>query len=87
MVGQVMWELIEPLDDESVYACFLAEKGEGVHRIAVAAPSFDDAVAAPARRETSWCSDVLPMNRTVPSGCLTNVAADKHFSDAASPQW
>jgi methylmalonyl-CoA/ethylmalonyl-CoA epimerase len=27
MVGQVMWELIEPLDDESVYARFLAEKG------------------------------------------------------------
>jgi methylmalonyl-CoA/ethylmalonyl-CoA epimerase len=30
MVGQVMWALIEPLDDESVYARFLAEKGEGV---------------------------------------------------------
>jgi hypothetical protein len=28
MVGQVMWELIEPLDDESVYARFLAEKGD-----------------------------------------------------------
>jgi hypothetical protein len=31
MVGQVMWELIEALDDESIYARFLAEKGEGVH--------------------------------------------------------
>jgi methylmalonyl-CoA/ethylmalonyl-CoA epimerase len=50
MVGQVMWELIEPLDDESVYACFLAEKGEGVHHIAVATPSFDDTVAAQAKR-------------------------------------
>ena len=41
MVGQVMWELIERLDDE---------KGEGVHHIAVATPSFADTVAAPAKR-------------------------------------
>jgi methylmalonyl-CoA/ethylmalonyl-CoA epimerase len=27
MVGAVQWELIEPLDDESDYARFLAEKG------------------------------------------------------------
>jgi methylmalonyl-CoA/ethylmalonyl-CoA epimerase len=46
MVGHVMWELIEPLDSESVYARFLAEKGEGVHHIAVATPSFDDMVAS-----------------------------------------
>lgn len=31
MVGQLQWELIEPLDDESAYARFLAEKGGGVH--------------------------------------------------------
>ena len=29
-VGQVQWELTEPLDEESVYARFLAETGEGV---------------------------------------------------------
>lgn len=50
MVGQVMWELIEPLDDKSVYAHFLAEKGEGVHHIAVATPSFENAVAAQVNR-------------------------------------
>ncbi len=50
MVGQVMWELIEPLDETSVYARFLAERGEGVHHIAVATPRFDDAVAAHAKR-------------------------------------
>jgi methylmalonyl-CoA/ethylmalonyl-CoA epimerase len=50
MVGQVMWELIEPLDEKSVYARFLAERGEGVHHIAVATPRFDDAVAAQAER-------------------------------------
>jgi methylmalonyl-CoA/ethylmalonyl-CoA epimerase len=56
MVGRVMWELIEPLDEESVWARILAEKGEGVHHIAVATPNFDDAVAAQAKRETTWCS-------------------------------
>jgi glyoxalase/bleomycin resistance protein/dioxygenase superfamily protein len=45
MVGQVMWELIQPIDDESVYARFLAEKGEGVHHVAVAASNFDETVA------------------------------------------
>ncbi len=49
-VGRVMWELIEPLDEDSVWARFLAEKGEGVHHIAVATPNFDDAVAEQAKR-------------------------------------
>jgi methylmalonyl-CoA/ethylmalonyl-CoA epimerase len=50
MIGQVMWELIEPLDEESVWARFLAEKGEGVHHIAVATPNFDEAVAEQAEQ-------------------------------------
>jgi Glyoxalase/Bleomycin resistance protein/Dioxygenase superfamily len=45
-VGQVHWELIQPLDDRSTYAEFLAEKGEGVHHIGVAVPSFDAALLA-----------------------------------------
>ena len=28
MVGHLMWELIEPLDDESLFARFLAERSE-----------------------------------------------------------
>jgi len=50
MVGQVQWELIEPLDDESIYARFLAEKGGGVHHIAVAPESYDELVAREAKR-------------------------------------
>ena len=50
MIGRVQWELIEPLDDESVYARFLAEKGEGVDHIALAPSNFDEAVAAQAER-------------------------------------
>jgi methylmalonyl-CoA/ethylmalonyl-CoA epimerase len=49
-VGQVMWELIEPLDDESIFARFLAEKGGGVHHIAVTTPNYDEAVAAQAQQ-------------------------------------
>ena len=45
MVGKVMWELIEPLDEEGIYARFLAEKGEGVHHVAVATTDFDETVA------------------------------------------
>lgn len=43
-IGTVMWELIQPLDELGIFARFLAEKGEGVHHIAVATPNFDDAV-------------------------------------------
>lgn len=45
-VGSTMWELIQPLDDRSTYARFLAEHGEGVHHVAVGVESFDGAVAA-----------------------------------------
>ena len=58
-VGQVMWELIEPLDEESVFARFLAEKGEGVHHIALATPNFDDAVAEQIQR-----GNTLPLSGT-----------------------
>lgn len=59
MVGGVMWELIQPLDADSLWGRFLAEKGEGVHHIAVATPSYDDALAAEAKR-----GDTLALNGT-----------------------
>jgi len=58
MVGEVQWELIEPQDDGSIYARFLAEHGPGVHHVGVATEIFDgapgedqqpDAVYPPAR--------------------------------------
>jgi methylmalonyl-CoA/ethylmalonyl-CoA epimerase len=45
MVGGLQWELIEPLDDESDYARFLAARGEGVHHVAVAPTNFDRSLA------------------------------------------
>jgi len=44
-VGGVMWELIEPLDDRSVYAEFLAEHGQGVHHVAMAGAPYDGTLA------------------------------------------
>ena len=44
MIGGVQWELIEPLDDRSIYAEFLSEKGEGVHHVALGVPDYGEAV-------------------------------------------
>jgi methylmalonyl-CoA/ethylmalonyl-CoA epimerase len=44
-VGNVMWELIEPLDDRSPYAEFLAEHGEGVHHVGMAGTAYDGTLA------------------------------------------
>lgn len=63
MVGNVMWELTEPLDDLTLFARFLAEKGEGVHHIAVATPNFDEVIAEHTRDGT-----ILPL-----SGSLSGI--------------
>lgn len=44
-VGRLQWELIQPLDEESTYARFLADKGVGVHHVGVATASFDDTIS------------------------------------------
>jgi methylmalonyl-CoA/ethylmalonyl-CoA epimerase len=49
-VGKVQWELIQPLDDIGIFAQFLAEKGGGVHHIAVAAADYDQTLAAEKKR-------------------------------------
>jgi len=44
-VGEVQWELVQPLDDDSVYAKFLAEHGPGVHHVGVAVPDYERTLA------------------------------------------
>ena len=63
MVGNVMWELTQPLDDLSLFARFLAEKGEGVHHLAVTTPNFDEVIA-----EHTKGGAVLPL-----SGSFTGI--------------
>lgn len=44
-VGKVQWELIEPLDDKSIYADFLKKHGEGLHHVALGVENYDQAMA------------------------------------------
>ena len=37
-------ELLEPLDDKSIWAKFIAEKGEGIHHVAVGVSNYDQIV-------------------------------------------
>jgi methylmalonyl-CoA/ethylmalonyl-CoA epimerase len=45
-VGNLQWELIQPLGGRSSYQEFLDEKGEGLHHVAVMVEDFDKTVAA-----------------------------------------
>jgi methylmalonyl-CoA/ethylmalonyl-CoA epimerase len=45
-LGGVLLELLQPLDDRSPHAEFLAERGEGMHHLAYVVADFDDQVAA-----------------------------------------
>jgi hypothetical protein len=44
MVGTTQWELIQPLDDKSIYADFLASHGEGLHHVGVAVTGYAEAL-------------------------------------------
>lgn len=45
-VGNLQWELIQPLTGPSIYREFLQQKGEGVHHLACMVDDYDEAVAA-----------------------------------------
>lgn len=44
-VGDIDWELVQPLDDRSIYAEHLRTKGEGLHHILFDVDDFDTAAA------------------------------------------
>jgi hypothetical protein len=48
-LGGVLVELLQPLDDRSPHAAFLAERGEGMHHLAFLVADLDEELAA-ARR-------------------------------------
>jgi hypothetical protein len=50
-VGNVQWEIVQPLEGDSVYARFLAKHGPGVHHVGVGVRSYADATANLAGRE------------------------------------
>lgn len=52
MVGNVMWELIEPVSEDDLFGKFLAARGGvgGVHHVAVKTPDYKKVVADHAER-------------------------------------
>ena len=43
--GPVQLELLQPLDDKSIWSKFIAEKGEGIHHVAYGVSNYDEMVA------------------------------------------
>lgn len=43
-IGDFQWELIQPLDEKSIYSDFLREHGEGLHHVAFHVDDFGRAV-------------------------------------------
>ncbi len=42
--GPVQLELLQPLDDKSVWSKFIAEKGEGIHHVAYGISNYDEVI-------------------------------------------
>jgi hypothetical protein len=42
--GPLTIELLEPLDDRSIWSTFIAENGEGIHHIALGVSNYDEMV-------------------------------------------
>jgi hypothetical protein len=51
-----MRELIEALDEDGIHARSLAQKGEGIHHVAVATLDFDETVARAERKDEVFLS-------------------------------
>jgi 4-hydroxyphenylpyruvate dioxygenase-like putative hemolysin len=45
-VGSLIYEVIEPVEGETIYADFLAERGPGLQHLGVIVADLDEAVAA-----------------------------------------
>ena len=44
-IGDISWELIEPLDKNSIYAEHLAQHGEGLHHVAFDVENFEETLS------------------------------------------
>jgi len=42
LIGDIDWEIIEPLDDKSLYAEYLKKQGEGIHHILFDVDNYDE---------------------------------------------
>lgn len=44
MVGEVQWELIEPVDGPNIYSEWMDAHGEGLHHLGLGVRSYDDTI-------------------------------------------
>jgi glyoxalase/bleomycin resistance protein/dioxygenase superfamily protein len=58
-LGGVLLELLEPLDDRSPHAEFLASRGEGLHHLAFLVADFDEQLAAVRRSAGGTPAELL----------------------------
>ena len=49
-IGELTFEIVQPLAGENIFADHLASKGEGLHHIGIFVPKIDDAVAEATER-------------------------------------
>ncbi|MDC1143010.1 methylmalonyl-CoA epimerase [Planctomycetota bacterium] len=68
-------ELIEPMNDDSAIAKYLAKRGEGQHHICF---SVDDIEAASANLLAKGYDSIYPQPRKGAGGCLVNFYHPKH---------
>jgi hypothetical protein len=59
-IGGMNWELIQPLDEQSLFAEFLREHGEGLHHIAFDVPDYEGTLAICRRRGIEVLHSGLP---------------------------
>ena len=80
--GNMLWEVIQPLEGPSIYQDFLAAHGEGVHHVAFGCESLPYTAPSPASRTPHFLM-------------LSTNAEPRHFSrlshiqfnKAATPRW
>lgn len=81
-IGDIEWELIEPLDDRSIYAEHLRAHGDGLHHIMFDVGDYDEAAAhflragCPQMTSGKWCGYQYAYFDTGNSlGCLTEICS------------
>jgi hypothetical protein len=90
-IGDVEWELIQPLDDNSIYARHLQQYGEGLHHVLVDLGDYDEARARLGRNFVEIASGVWGghpysyFDTREALGCLLEIWRQPE-SDAALPQ-
>ena len=73
-VGNIQWELIQPLEGPSVYKEFLEQKGGGLHHVACDMGDYDQAISALKKLGIG-----VAMSGTTPVDTFAQIDTEKKF--------